>query len=315
MDKGTNGRRDQALPHSPLDPIVRVIPKSYLKQIRRVSIRTRRLAEDHLAGAYRSIFKGRGLDFEDVRAYMAGDDVRFIDWNVTSRMNSPFVREFQEERELSVVVAVDVSASGDMGSGVQAKRELAADAAACLAFSAVSNGDKVGLLLFSDRVERYLPPRKGRMQALRIIRDVLYFQPKQRGTSLRGALNFLNHVQRRRAIVFLLSDFLDEGFGRSLKVTARRHDLIPVLVADAREAVLPDAGLVVVEDAETGETLEIDTADPAVNAEFARRATERRETLRAEFRRIGTDLVELRTDEPYLRPIQRFMERRLTRSS
>lgn len=289
-----------------------MIPKDYLKQIRRVAIRTRRLAEDHLAGAYRSVFKGRGLDFTDVRAYTAGDDVRFIDWNVTARMNAPYVREFQEERELCVIVAVDVSASGELVSGAQAKRELAADAAACLAFSAVSNGDKVGLLLFSDRVERYLPPSKGRMQALRIIRDVLYFQPRSRGTSLKRGLTFLNHVQTRRAIVFLVSDFIDEGFERVLKVTARRHDLIPLLVRDAREQVLPDVGSITVQDAESGELMEIDTGDAAVREAFAREAAARAEHLRHEFRKIGTDTIDLQTDEPYLRPIQRFMEKRMS---
>lgn len=288
-----------------------MIPKPYLKQIRRVEIRTRRLAEEHLAGAYRSVFKGRGMDFEDVRAYAAGDDVRFIDWNVTARMHTPFVKEFKEERELSVMIVVDVSASGDFGSAAQTKRELAADVAACLAFSAVSNGDKVGLLLFSDRVEKYLPPRKGRPQALRIIRDVLFHRPAQRGTSLRRALNFLNHVQCRRAIVFLVSDFLDRDYERTLKVTARRHDLVPLRLFDARELALPDAGWIVVTDAETGELAELDTGDPAVRSAFARLAAERQTALRDGLRRMGTDAIEIPTNESYLLPIQRFMEKRI----
>src|SRR5688572_5227293 len=181
-----------------------MIPQDYLKHIRRVEIRAWRLAEEYLAGAYRSVFKGRGLDFETVRAYTPGDDVRTIDWNVTARMNQPFVKEFKEERELGMVVAMDVSASGALASADQNKRELAADVAACLAFSAVNNGDKVGLVLFSDKVEKYLPPRKGRTQALRVIREVLYFQPQGKGTSIRQALNFINQAHRRRAIVFLL---------------------------------------------------------------------------------------------------------------
>jgi uncharacterized protein (DUF58 family) len=308
-----------------------MIPQSYLKNIRRVEIRTRRLAEEFLSGAYRSVFKGRGMDFEDVRGYMAGDDVRHIDWNVSARMNATFVKEFKEERELSVVIAIDISASEDFGTASPAgpasrsrrspaakdasagstKRELAAEVAACLAFSAISNGDKVGLVLFSDRVERYLPPRKGRTQALRIIRDVLYFKAAHRGTSLKRALNFLNHAQRRRAIVFLVSDFLDEGFDRSLKVTSRRHDLIPLLIQDAREQTLPDAGAIAVADAETGEVLELDTGRPEVREAFARLSRERIEGLRGRLRRSGTDAVELTTGEPYIGPIRNYMEKRM----
>lgn len=289
-----------------------MIPKNYLQQIRRVAIRTRRLAEEHLAGGYRSVFKGRGLDFEDVRAYAAGDDVRFIDWNVTARMHQPFVREFREERELSVMIVVDVSASGELASGIQAKRELAADAAACLAFSAVTNGDKVGLLLFSDQVEKYLPPRKGRMQALRIIREVLFHQPVGLGTSLRRALNFLNHVQTHRAIVFLISDFLDQDYERTLKATAQRHDLIPLYLRDARERILPDVGWITLEDAETGERVEMDTGSPSVREQFARLDADRAALLKRRFRRIGTDTIELQTDQPFLPPLQRFMEMRLS---
>jgi uncharacterized protein (DUF58 family) len=288
-----------------------MIPQDYLKHIRRVEIRTWRLAEEYMAGAYRSVFKGRGLDFETVRAYMPGDDVRTMDWNVTARMSSPFVKEFKEERELGVVLAVDISSSGDLASGIQNKRELSAEVAACLAFSAVSNGDKVGLLLFSDRVEKYLPPRKGRMQALRIIREVLYFKPQHGGTSLKQALNFINQAHRRRAIVFLLSDFLDRDFDRALKVTARHHDLIPVMIRDARERSLPDAGWIVLEDAETGELIEVDTGDKTLRAAFAQLAVRRAEDLKHTFRRMGTDMIELNTDEPYLQPIRQFMERRI----
>ncbi|WP_438480491.1 DUF58 domain-containing protein [Oleiharenicola lentus] len=289
-----------------------MIPKKYLQNIRRLEIRTKRLAEDYLSGAYRSVFKGRGLDFEDVRAYSAGDDVRFIDWNVTARMQTPYVREFQEERELSVVIAVDISASGKMNTAAQTKRELAAEVAACLAFSATSNGDKVGLLLFSDRVETYLPPAKGRMQALRIIRDVLYQPAKSPRTSLRHALGFLSHVQTKRAIVFLISDFLDEGFDRILKATAHRHDLIPILVADPREQTLPDAGWIIVRDVETSELVEVDTGNPTIRTAFAEAARARVDALRHGFRRSGTDLIELKTGEPYLKPLQHYMEKRLS---
>jgi uncharacterized protein (DUF58 family) len=287
-----------------------MIPADYLKRIRQIEIRTWHLAEEYLAGAYRSVFKGRGMDFEAVRAYSAGDDVRFIDWNVTARMDAPYVKEFREERELGVLVAVDVSASGELVSGQQSKRELAAEVAACLAFSAVSNGDKVGLVLFTDRIECYLPPRKGRSQALRIIREVLCANPVHRGTSLKRALDFLNHVQKRRAIAFVLSDFLDEGYERVLKVCAHHHDLIPVVLSDPREEVLPDAGWIVVQDAESGEWLEVNTGNKRLRALFVERAKERRERLRQQFRRLGTEVIELRTDSPYLLPLQRYMDRR-----
>lgn len=266
-----------------------------------------------MAGAYRSVFKGRGLDFEDVRGYTAGDDVRFIDWNVTARMHEPYVREFTEERELSVMIAVDVSASGELASGAQSKRELAAEVAATMAFSAVANGDKVGLLLFSERVEKYLPPRKGRPQGLRIIRDVLQHAGRHRGTSLREALKFLNHVQRRRAIVFLISDFIDDGFDRVLKATAHHHDLVPLSIGDPREEALPDVGRILVEDAESGELMEIDTSDPALRETFAQRAAEEREALRHRFLRMGTDGVFLRTGESCQRALQNYMERRMSR--
>lgn len=292
-----------------------MIPTDYLKRVRQVEIRSLRLAEEYLSGAYRSVFKGRGMDFETVRAYQPGDDVRFIDWNVTARMNSTFVRQFREERELGIVVAVDVSGSGDLTSGQQSKRELAADVAACLAFSAVNNGDKVGLLLFSDGIEKYLPPRKGRTQALRIIREVLQYEARSTRTSLRTALNFINHVHTRRAIVFLVSDFLDTGFERTFKITARHHDLIPIIVGDAREQTLPDVGWLVVEDAETGELIEVNTSDRELRESFNSLARKRVDDLRQMCRRMGTDLIEVATDAPFVQPIQQFMERRIRQHS
>jgi uncharacterized protein (DUF58 family) len=287
-----------------------MIPSEYLKRIRQIEIRTWHLAEEYLAGAYRSVFKGRGMDFEAVRAYSVGDDVRFIDWNVTARMDAPYVKEFREERELGVLLAVDVSTSGELISGQQSKRELAAEVAACLAFSAVSNGDKVGLVLFSDRIERYLPPRKGRSQALRIIREVLYAKPAARGTSLERAFDFLNQVQKRRAIAFVLSDFLDEGYERVLKVCAQHHDLIPIVLRDPREEVLPDVGWIVVQDAESGEWMEVNTGNKRLRTLFNERSKERHQRLRRQFRRLGTDVIELTTDAPYLLALQRYMDRR-----
>jgi uncharacterized protein (DUF58 family) len=253
------------------------------------------------------------MDFEDVRGYAPGDDVRHIDWNVTARMNETYVKEFKEERELSVILAIDVSASGEWSSALRTRRELAAEVAACLAFSAIGNGDKVGLVLFSDRIERYLPPMKGRIQGLRVIRDALGFRPKSRGTSLKQTLNLLTQIHRRPAIVFLLSDFLDDGYDRSLKAACRKHDLIPILIADGRERNLPDAGIITLGDSETGGVVELDTSDPDVRAAFARLSQARIDDLRHRFRQAGTELIELTTGEPFIGALQQYMERRMTR--
>lgn len=288
-----------------------MIPTELLNRVREVEIQTRRLAEDHLAGAYRSVFKGRGLEFEDVRAYTAGDDVRLIDWNITARMNAPFVREMKEERELSVLLVVDISASADFPAEDSSKRMLALEAAACLAFSAVANGDKVGLLLFGQQVERFHPPRKGRLQAMRLLSELLHTRPELPGTSITAALRYLHQVQPRRAIIFLISDFWDESAEQLLGATAARHDLIPLLLSDWRERQLPDVGVVSVRDAESGEIGEIDTSDPVVRTEFERRSNQRRSLLRRRFQGWGTDLVELKTEQACYIPIRRFMEMRL----
>lgn len=287
-----------------------MIPAEFIKRIRRVALGSKRLADEILAGAYRSAFKGRGIDFEDVRPYSDGDDVRFIDWNVTARARATFVRRFREERELGVVIAVDLSASGDFGSGAQDKRAWAAEVAAVLAFSAVANGDRVGLVLFTDRVEKYLPPRKGRLQALQIIREVLYFRPRGRGTHLVRALTAVNRLQRRRGILFLLSDFLDTDYERALKGTARRHDLVPIRIKDARESTLPDVGCLVVQDVETGELAEVDTADPEVRAAYAGAAEQRTARLRQTLRSGRTELVDLTVGQPFVESLQRYFERR-----
>src|SRR5947209_8020105 len=212
-----------------------MLPREVLRQIRRLQLKARRAVEDLLGGEYHSVFKGAGMAFEEVREYQPGDDVRSIDWNVTARMGHPFVKRFVEERELTVLLAVDVSGSNQFGSGLQQKREVAAELAAVLAFSAISNNDRVGLVQFSDRIERFVPPRKGTRHVLRLIRDVLFFQPTHRGTSIREGLDYVNRVLHRRTIVFLLSDFLDRGFVSALKRTGRRHDLIAVPLTDPRE--------------------------------------------------------------------------------
>lgn len=290
--------------------------RDILKKIRRLELRTRRLVNDALAGQYHSVFKGRGMNFEDVRAYQPGDEVRFIDRNVTARTGELHVKNFTEERELTVVLLVDVSASGAFGSVSLSKRELAAEVASVLAFSAVGNRDKVGLVLFSDGIELFLPPEKGRGHVLRIIREVLFFQPRGRGTNLNAALDFLNKVVRRRAVVFLLSDFQAPDFSRPLAVTARRHDLVAVPVADPLEETLPDVGRVTLEDAETGEQYEVNTSDIGAQVAFRKAIAARRDALAALLRKFGVDSIALRTTDDYLPALRTFFktrERRLAR--
>src|SRR5207237_231114 len=235
-----------------------MLPREVIRQIRRLQLKARRAVEDLLGGEYHSVFKGTGIAFEEVREYQPGDDIRAIDWNVTARIGHPFIKRFIEERERTVILLVDASGSNQFGTQQQQKREVAAELAAVLAFSAISNNDKVGLIVFTDRVERFVPPRKGSRHVLRLIRDVLFFQPAHRGTSLRVGLDFLNRLLHRRTIVFLLSDFLDQDFEQSLKRTARHHDLIAIHITDPREEELPSVGLLELEDAETGERVLLD---------------------------------------------------------
>jgi uncharacterized protein (DUF58 family) len=294
-----------------------MLPHEVIRQIRRLQLKARRAVEDLLGGEYHSVFKGTGIAFEEVREYQPGDDIRTIDWNVTARMGHPFVKRFVEERELTVLLVVDCSASQQFGTRLQQKREVAAELAAVIAFSAISNNDKVGLLQLTDRVERFVPPRKGIRHVLRLIRDILFFQPKHRGTCLREGLDYLNRVLHRRTIVFLLSDFLDRGFERSLKRTGRRHDLIAVRISDPREEELPPVGLLDLEDVETGERVLVDAGSRSVRSAYARAAAERREALRQLTRSAGIDLVEVATDGTHLDALIRFFklrERRLRRT-
>jgi uncharacterized protein (DUF58 family) len=285
-------------------------PKEILKKIRRLELRTRRLVNSTFAGQYHSVFKGRGMNFEEVREYAPGDEIRSIDWNVTARMNTPYVKKFTEERELTVILLVDLSASGTFGSVDLSKRELAAEVASILAFSAINNNDKVGLLLFSDDVELYIPPKKGRMHTLRLIREMLYFKPGGRGTNLAGALDYLNRVTARRAVVFLISDFIAPDFSKALTVTSRRHDLVAMPVADPVEAALPDVGIITLEDAETGEQIDINTSNRAVRRGLADAAESRRRSLERLFRSRRVDIVPLSTTEDYLLALRSFFEQR-----
>jgi uncharacterized protein (DUF58 family) len=294
-----------------------MLPHEVLRQIRRLQLRARRAVEDLLGGEYHSVFKGTGIAFEEVREYLPGDDVRSIDWNVTARMGHPYIKRFVEERELTVILAVDCSGSHQFGTRLQQKREVAAELAAVLAFSAIANNDKVGLLQFTDRAEHFLPPRKGTRHVLRLIRDILFFEPAHRGTSLREGLDYLNRVLRRRVIVFLLSDFLDRDFERSLKRTGRRHDLIAIRITDPREEELPAVGLLDLEDAETGRRLLVDTNSKQVRDQYAAAARQRRQLLRQVMRSARVDFVEVSTDGGHLDELIRFFklrERRLRRT-
>lgn len=288
-------------------------PREVIRRVRRLEIRTRRLVEESLAGSYHSVFKGRGMEFSEVREYVPGDDARTIDWNVSARMGHPFVKKFAEERELTVVLVVDASGSERFGSGPATKMEMSAEISALLAFSAIRNNDRVGLLLFTDRVELFLPPRKGREHGLRVLRDVLAIRPRGRGTRIARALEFLQRVVTKRAVIFLVSDFQDEGFERPLRVAARKHDLVAVSVGDPRESRLPEVGLLSVIDPETGEPGLIDSGSHRVRLAYSEAAQRRLEELRATVRRSGVDLLELSTGEPYDLPLSRFFRERARR--
>jgi uncharacterized protein (DUF58 family) len=308
-----------------------MIPREILKKIRQIEIRTNRLVTESLAGQYHSVFKGQGMNFDEVREYQPGDDVRSIDWNVTARMNHPFIKKFVEERELTLMLVVDVSGSGLFGSRGQSKRELAAEIASVLAFSAIRNNDKVGLLLFTDEVEKFIPPRKGRGHVLRVIREVLFFEPKRRGTDLIRALEFMGRVLPHRAVVVMISDFLECGGSSeqftdvampevatplarpvqtAMRMANRRHDVVAVHIADRYELELPALGRLVLEDAETGEVLEVNSSRSASRDAFALRQQKQLTELARQFRSSAIDSIQLRTDEPYSAALGKFFEMR-----
>ena len=289
-----------------------------LSKMRQLELRTRRLVNNTLAGEYHSVFKGRGMDFDEVREYVPGDEVRTIDWNVTARAGRPFVKKFTEERELTILLLVDVSASGNFGSATQSKREMAAELASVLAFSAIRNSDKVGLILYTDRIEQYIPPKKGRRHVLRVAREILFHQPQGRGTDTVKALDFANNVLRRRAIAFLISDFQSSGdpdqalaeLRRAMRQTNRRHDLVALHIEDRREKSLPDIGVLAIEDSETGEVVELDTGDPEVRSRFAQGANDRTQRLVRGLRAEAIDTLELDTATPYMPALQHFFKTR-----
>ena len=281
-----------------------------IKEVRRIQIVANRQVNDLLAGEYLSVFKGRGMEFDSVREYVPGDEIRSIDWNVTARTGTPYVKKFCEERELTVLMAVDVSASGSFGSLRLSKMDTAAEVAAVLMFSALKNHDKVGLLLFANDVIRYIPPRKGRSNVLRLIRDLLAAEPVKAQASIAAALEFIARVQRRKCVVFLLSDFLGPDCSRAMAVANQRHDCIAVTLSDPRECTLPDVGFLTLRDAETDEVLELDTRHPKVRELFAQNATRRDQQLVQSLRRAGVDRLDIRTDQAYSLSMQRFFHMR-----
>lgn len=287
-----------------------MIPGELARKIRILQITTRKVVNDVLAGGYTSVFKGRGIEFDEVREYLPGDDVRTIDWNVTARTGRPYVKRYVEERELTVIFLVDLSASGAFGSVNKLKNEIAAEFCALLSFSAVKNNDKVGLVVFTDRVELYVPPKKGTTHVLRLIRELLNFKPKAAKTDLAGALDYLGKVSKKRAVVFLVSDFQAEGFEKAMRIVSKRHDLVAVPIVDPREVRLPNVGLIELEDAETGEMVLVDTSSAAVRKRYERLGRERSEKFRELFASMGVDKIEVMTDRDYVPKLVSFFRSR-----
>jgi uncharacterized protein (DUF58 family) len=304
------GKQQTAHGKSGRVPETRPVPPEFLAKIRRIEIRARRLVANIFLGEYHSVFRGRGIEFSEVRQYQPGDDVRAIDWNVTARMGQPYIKKYIEERELTAMLVVDVSASSLFTSAALSKRELAAEVAATLAFAAVANGDRVGLLAFSDQIELFVPPGKDRRHVLRIIRELLYLQPRGRGTDIGSALAYLARVVRRRSVVFLMSDFFDDGYEAQMRAAAVRHEVIALTLNDPREASLPDVGLLEVEDAETGERALLDTSSRRLRAAYAARAGEQRDKRRRTLAAVGVEEVALSTDASYVEPLLRAFKAR-----
>jgi uncharacterized protein (DUF58 family) len=287
--------------------------KELMKMVGKIRVTTKKLVDEHLSGEYHSAFKGQGIEFDEVREYTPGDDVRSIDWNVTARMGYPYVKRFSEERELTIMFLVDISGSQVFGSGEKSKAELAATVASVFALSAIKNQDKIGLILFSDRIEKSLPPRKGRTAVMRLVREVLAAEETNRGTDIATALRFMNNVQKRKAVVFLISDFMDSGYEKELKILAKRHDVICCPISDPREFELVNAGLIEVEDPETGELFMLDTSSKAFAKEFKDAAAKERSKLEEMFIKYKIDNIPLSTDRPFQDDIRKLFRKRQLR--
>ncbi|TFB13096.1 DUF58 domain-containing protein [Candidatus Marinimicrobia bacterium MT.SAG.4] len=290
-----------------------MLPKEVLENVRRLEIGTKGLVNEIFSGEYHTVFKGRGMEFAEVREYVPGDDIRLIDWNVSARTGSPFIKVFSEERELSMMLVVDMSRSGTFGSSYRMKDEVAIEICALLAFSAMKNNDKVGLLIFTDRVEKFIPPRKGRQHVLRILREIVYHEPENKGTDMNSALEYLLRVIRRNSVVFILSDFMDDGFQKSLRVVSSKHDVIAIKVTDKLEIQLPDAGMISLVDAETGENVVVDTSDEKIRNSYSALRQAQQERLEKMFKKINLDYININTGESYVEPLYKFFRKRAKR--
>ncbi|MCH8303975.1 MAG: DUF58 domain-containing protein [Candidatus Marinimicrobia bacterium] len=290
-----------------------MLPKEVLENVRRLEIGTKGLVNEIFSGEYHTVFKGRGMEFAEVREYVPGDDIRLIDWNVSARTGSPFIKVFSEERELSMMLVVDMSRSGTFGSSYRMKDEVAIEICALLAFSAMKNNDKVGLLIFTDRVEKFIPPRKGRQHVLRVLREIVYHEPENKGTNMSSALEYLLRVIRRNSVVFILSDFMDDGFQKSLRVVSSKHDVIAIKVTDKLEIQLPDAGLISLVDAETGENVVVDTSDEKIRNSYSALRQAQQEGLEKMFKKINLDYINIKTGESYVEPLYKFFRKRAKR--
>jgi len=290
-----------------------MIPKEILKKVKRIEIQTRGLVNDIFSGEYHSVFKGRGMEFSEVREYQIGDDIRLIDWNVSARMGHPFVKVFEEERELTVMLLVDVSSSADFGTVERMKGEIAIEICALLAFSAIKNNDKVGLIIFTDRIEKFVPPKKGKTHVLRVLRELLYHEPEGKGTDISLALEYLSRIITRRSVVFLVSDFISDDYQKAMQIANKRHDLVAITITDPREIELPNIGLIELEDAETGEIIMLDTADSTIRQTFTRITSNSREERDKNLRSMNVDSIDIRTDVSYIEPLIKFFRMRARR--
>ena len=290
-----------------------MLPKEIIAKIRRIQITTSKLVTDMLAGQYESVFKGRGIEFDEVREYQPGDEIRSIDWNVTARMGHPFIKKYIEERQLTVMILLDASGSSYFGTTKRLKSELAAEVSAVLAFAAIQNKDRVGLIIFTDRIEKFIPPRKGLSHVLRVIREALYFKPKGRGTDIAGALRYLDGVTTRRAVTFVISDFFAKDFKKPLSIANKRHDCIGISITDPRELELPNAGLVELADAETGALFMIDTANESIRKKYSAKSRSLVEERLRLFASLGMDHIDIRTDKSYIEEFIKFFKKRKKR--
>jgi len=291
-----------------------MIPKEILKKVRRIEITTRSLVNDVFSGEYHSVFKGRGMEFSEVREYQIGDDIRTIDWNVTARSGHPYVKVFEEERELTIMLMVDVSSSGEFGSYEQMKGEIAVEICALLAFSAIKNNDKVGLIIFTDKIEKFIPPRKGKSHVLRLLRELLYFKPENKNTDVGLALEYLSRVAKRRSVAFLISDFISGDFEKELRIVKQKHDVVAVNIIDPRELSLPDIGYIELEDAETGDQILLNTSDYKIRNNFGEISSKALQDRKRMFKSMDVDSVYIDTSRPYIEPLVKFFRMRAKRS-